>query len=184
MRHARTACIPLALLLAASGALAQDKTAAPANPSAPEGRWAAGGDLGWNFAIDSGADGGFLIDGFFEFRQRPNLSWRGMLLATSGDVERSSGPSRDVDLRVLTGDVVYQWAGPRVTPFVAAGIGAYRYRYQGGSSYLKFGMNVGGGVNIPASGGLDVKIEGALHGTTADDLDSLFLVSVGLRYRF
>jgi hypothetical protein len=176
----------LALLLAVSGASAQDDAAATAG-SAPaparDGRWAAGGDLGWAFAIDD-ADGGFLIDGFFEFRQHPNLSWRGMLLATSGKVEDDGGRDRDVDLRVLNGDVVYQWPGRRVNPFVAAGIGAYRYHWQGGSNYLKFGVNVAGGVNIPVADRLDVKIEGSLHGTNASDFDSLFLVSVGLRYRF
>lgn len=186
MRYLRTALMMVALPLAASGAAAQDdaaSTGGSAPATARDGRWAAGGDLGWNFAIDDDADGGFLIDGFFEFRQHPNLSWRGMLLATSGDV-KDGGRDRDVDLRVLSGDVVYQWPGRRVNPFVAAGIGAYRYHWQGGSNYLKFGVNVAGGVNIPVAERLDVKIEGALHGTNASNFDNLFLVSVGLRYRF
>jgi opacity protein-like surface antigen len=89
-----------------------------------------------------------------------------------------------VDLLVLNGSVIYQWETTRVRPFLTAGIGAYRYDFQGGGSAIKFGVSFGGGVNIPVASRLDIKLEASLHGTNAPDPDSFIFLTAGVRYRF
>ena len=177
----RTVWVALALvgILFITTAAAQDAAANPPGSTSDDGRWAAGGDLGWIFAIDSGFDGRALLDGFFEYRQTPTVSWRGLLLYTSVNGDRG-----DVDLLVLNGSVIYQWETTQVRPFFNAGIGAYRYDLPGGGSTIKFGVSFGAGVNIPVASRLDIKLEASLHGTNAPDPDSFAFLTAGVRYRF
>jgi hypothetical protein len=95
--------------------------AAAAQPR--EGQVAAGGDIGLFFPSDDQFDGALLGGGFIEFYPLARVGIRSSLLVTSPEYERGTDDhERQMRLGV---DVIYNWEGGAIHPFVGAGIGAH-----------------------------------------------------------
>ena len=176
MQHAARTILILAISLAILPA-----SAAGDGPVHGKGTWAAGGDLG--FAEPIGAeelDTSLVIEGYGEYFQTPQLSYRGMLSFLSFDGPGKSG----VGIVPITGNVVYQWEGKSVFPFVTGGLGLYFYRPDRGDSDMEFGVNFGGGANFFFTKTVALKLEGLFHGTTGKEPDSFFAGTAGVRFLF
>ena len=178
MQHAARTISGLALALTLAVLPA---AAAGDGPVHGKGTWAAGGDLGFSEPIGAEeVDTSLVIGGYGEYFQTSQLSYRGMLSFLSFD-----GPGKfGVDVVPITGNVVFQWEGKSVFPFVTGGIGLYFYRPDIGDSDLEFGVNFGGGANFFFTKTVALKLEGLFHGTTGKEPDSFFAGTAGVRFLF
>jgi opacity protein-like surface antigen len=157
-------------------------TGKPVTP-APE-TWAGGVDVGFANPIgDDDLDVEPFVDGYIEYFFTSNVSLRGMLglYSFSGPDNPGNGPG-DLDLVVGTANVIYQWEGGTVHPFVTGGLGFYDYNQDDGDDGLEFGFNAGGGVNFYLTKTFAIKVEGDFHGTSAEHLDSFFTATGGARW--
>ena len=162
-----------------SGTTSSEKRVTPA----PE-TWAAGVDVGFaNPVGDDDLDVEPFVDGYIEYFFTSNVSLRGMLglYSFDGPDNPGNGPG-DLDLVVVNANVLYQWEGGTVHPFVAGGLGFYDYDQDFGDEDLEFGFNAGGGVNIYLTKTFAIKVEGDFHGTSAEFLDSFFTATGGARW--
>ena len=103
-----------------------------------------GVDIPSDSALDKGLDLAANIEGYLT----PRVSVRGQLGGAWWDIvgQRFTGTVKPL---YIDGNIVYNWEGGAVHPYVTAGIGMYRYRFEQAGlegSDTKAGFNVGGGV--------------------------------------
>jgi hypothetical protein len=103
-----------------------------------------GVDIPSDAALDKGLDLAANIEGYLTRR----VSVRGQLGGAWWDIvgQRFAGTVKPL---YVDGNIVYNWEGGAVHPYVTAGIGMYRFRFEQAGlegSDTKAGFNVGGGV--------------------------------------
>jgi hypothetical protein len=145
--------VALSLVLGAVPASAQRRTRAqraPARASMPDaGTWAIGGSLGVSLPADPSLDTGLDVAGTVEGYLTPRVSVRGQLGGAWWDItgRHFTGTVKPL---YLDGNLVYNWEGGALHPYVTAGVGMYKYRStESGAvdgSDTKAGFNVGGGL--------------------------------------
>jgi opacity protein-like surface antigen len=104
----------------------------------------------------------------------PRVSVRGLFGGSWNDVtgQGFTGTSRPI---MLNGNVVYNWEGGKVHPYVTAGVGWYHYRFEEAQfedSANKFGLNFGGGVEWFISRRDSLTGEAIYHAITDDEVRS------------
>ena len=164
----RQFCTALALVLAVpSLSLAQRRV--PAAESA-----AIGVDVGLFMPREEALDAGPNLEGFYEYYFAPRTSVRVGLGWANPEFDREEDDSLRY-VRIAT-DVVYNWEGGAIHPFVGAGLGVYflQLRDNGrnlGDSESKLGATIFGGAEFFTSRRVSVKAEARYH--LISDLDSL-----------
>ena len=157
------------LILHATPAAAQRRTApAPRIPAA--GMWAGGGSIGAAAPADAALQNGLDVAGNLERFFTPRVSVRGQLGASWWDIQGHSFTGT-VKPMFATGNVVYNWEGGAIHPFVTGGVGMYRYRSEIGAgpdtSDTKAGVNLGGGIEYFLTKRATVTGEALYHKTGA-----------------
>ena len=150
---------------------------------------AVGGDVGGVVPQESGMTTGPNVDGFFEHYMsarnsvRLDLGWANPKF----DRETSDGMRQ---VRVGA-DLIHNWEGGSIHPFVGAGLGAYVLQEMDngnafGSSNTRIGGNLLGGIEYFTSNSFAVKGEAAYHivGKVNDFNPSGLVLSVGAKVYF
>ena len=127
---------------------------------------AVGGDVGLFRPSDDELEPALSLDGFYEYYWSPRTSLRLGLGWTNPEYDRD--PEASVRHIRLGGDVIYNWEGGTVHPFVGAGLGVYimEPRRNGDSladSESKIGGVLLGGAEIFTSNTVTVKGEISYH---------------------
>ena len=128
-----------------------------------EGQVAAGGDIGLFFPSDDQFDGALLGGGFVELYPSARVGIRPGLFVTSPEYERGTDDNeRQMRLGV---DVIYNWEGGAIHPFVGAGIGAHFLQTTSngddiGDSDTKLGFALLGGIEYFLNRAWTIKGEG------------------------
>jgi outer membrane protein with beta-barrel domain len=140
----------LIVVVVFAGLLGFGSTPVAAQRRAPAaGMWAVGGSIGPTSPADTGLDNGVDLVGNAEWYATPRLSVRGQLGGARWDV-LGRGPDRRIAPFYADGNVVYNWEGGAVHPYVTGGLGVYRFRSSLGilpdTSDTHLGLNGGGGV--------------------------------------
>jgi opacity protein-like surface antigen len=122
-------------------------TIAAAQPLA--GQFAAGGDVGLFFPADDQFDSAAIWGGFLEGYATRRVGIRGSVFVTSPEYERGTD-EHERQIR-LGADVIYNWEGGRVHPFVGAGLGAHLMQFTDngeeiGDSDTRLGFGALGGL--------------------------------------
>jgi hypothetical protein len=156
-------------------------------PAADSG--AVGGEVGWFIPRDDALEPGPSLEGFYEYYFSARQSFRLGL----GWVRPKFDNDESRKLRYLRVpiDVVYNWEGGSVHPFVGAGIGIYFLQEtvngdDRGDSETKLGATLFGGVELFTSRTAALKLEARYHalgdvrGVNPDGL----ALSVGLKKYF
>lgn len=179
----RQFCAVLAIVLAVpSLALAQRRV--PATESA-----AIGADVGLFLPREEALDMGPALEGFYEYYFAPRTSVRVGLGWANPEFDREEDDSLRY-VRIAT-DVVYNWEGGAIHPFVGAGLGVYflQLRDNGrnsGDSESKLGGTVFGGLEFFTTRSVSVKGEARYH--LISDLGSLnpdgLALTIGIKKYF
>jgi hypothetical protein len=153
------------ILTAAIAALPAAASAQGRVPATDSG--AVGVDVGLFVPRDDALSSGPNIEGFYEYYFSPRASLRVGLGWMQPDWDDDEGDESIRYFRVPI-DVVYNWEGGAVHPFVGAGIGAYflQGRKNGnnvGESETKLGGTVFGGAEFFTSRTFSVKGEARYH---------------------
>jgi len=169
------------LMLIPIGALAATPSTAP-----KDGDMAASFNVGFGNAFDDDFEGDPVFTGTFEYYMTPRISWRGLLGFTSFDADFPGDPS--VDTTFITANVLYNWEGGRIHPYVTGGLGFYQ---KDASSDLPsefdetvLGVNGGGGIDWFLGSRWALEFEGTLHGLTGENPDTILLVTAGFKFWF
>lgn len=131
-----------------------------------EGQVAAGGDLGLFFPSDDQFDGSLIGGGFVEIYPSARIGVRPSLFVTSPEYDRGTTEhERQVRLGV---DVLYNWEGGAIHPFVGAGLGAHFLQFTDngekfGDADMKLGFAVLGGLEYFLNRAWAIKGEGRYH---------------------
>lgn len=131
-----------------------------------EGGGAVGGEVGVFVPKQDGMTTGLALDGFYEHYLTARDSVRVGVGWMNPRVERETSDStRQVR---IGGDLVHNWEGGTIHPFVGAGLGAYllQFRDNGqnvGDRQTKLGGNVFGGIEFFTSKTFSVKGEARYH---------------------
>jgi hypothetical protein len=161
---------------------------AAAQPRVPDAEmWGIGGDFGVFVPQESGLDNAVELQAIADYYLTPRVSIRPTFGWTSPSFE-----GRDDDLRVirLTVDLLYNWEGGKIHPFVGAGFGAYFLRHIAnggvGDTQSEPGFNLGGGIEYFTSRTVTVKGEGRYHIVNDDGLPdaSGLSLTIGLKKYF
>ena len=135
-------------------------------PKADSG--AVGGDVGIFLPKQDGMKSGPTLEGFYEYYPTARTSIR--LGLGWGNPKRDTENDEDDSIRFIRigGDVVYNWEGGSVHPFVGAGLGIYflQERDNGenlGDSETKFGGTLFGGAEFFTSNTVSFKAEAKYH---------------------
>jgi len=163
-------------------ALAATRSTAP-----NEGDMAASFNVGFARAFDNHFEEiDPVFTGTFEYYTSPRVSWRGLLGVTSFDADRPR--NANIDVTFLTANVLYNWEGGQVHPYVTGGIGLYG---KDASSALPsdfdetvFGLNGGGGIDWFLGERWALEFEGTVHSLTGEDPDTALLGTVGIKFWF
>jgi Outer membrane protein beta-barrel domain len=140
-------------------------TAVPTLASAQPlpGQVAAGGDIGLFVPSDEQLDAGWMADGFVEFYATRRVGFRPIVTAIRNGYELAD----DTDERQLRLglDVIYNWEGGNIHPFLGAGIGIHFLRLYSNGDHVEpddnnFGANVLGGLEVFLNRAWTVKFEG------------------------
>ena len=113
------------------------------------GSWAIGGSAGVALPSDPSLNKGLDVAGTLEAYLTPRVSVRGQLGGAWWDItgRHFTGTVKPL---YLDGNVVYNWEGGAVHPYVTGGVGMYRYGAtesgRADSTDTKAGFNVGGGI--------------------------------------
>jgi hypothetical protein len=164
--------------------------AVPANAQTPaEGQNAAGVDIGV-LLPDDAFENTLAIDGFVEHYFTARTSVRAMLAwANPGVDNQTEDHFRETSLLF---NVVYNWEGGVLHPFVTAGAGAYFVRLKredrpDPDGETRGGINLGGGIEYFTGARTTVKAEGRFdivsHPPGLPDATGLTL-TVGLKHYF
>ena len=149
----------LALAVAVSPAVAAAQTPRPDSG-------AIGGDIGVFVPKDERLDSGLNLEGFYEYYPSARTSVR---LGVGWAHPKFSFNDED-GMRYfrVAGDIVYNWEGGTIHPFVGAGLGVYFLQETDngeslGDSESKLGGTVFGGIELFTSNTLAVKAEARYH---------------------
>jgi hypothetical protein len=116
-----------------------------------EGTWAVGGSVGAGVPSDPSLGNGIDLAGNLEGYLTPRVSIRGQLGGTTADIvgRHFTGTVNPV---FLDGNIVYNWQGGVLHPFVTGGVGMYGYRSSiSGAATMtdtRPGVDFGGGVEV------------------------------------
>ena len=128
--------------------------------------WAIGGSAGVTTPHDPSLDNGLEVAGNVERYFTPRVSVRAQVAGSSWDVVGRHFTGTVTPLRV-DGNVVYNWEGGAVHPYVTAGVGAYRYHSSlsatPDASDTNAGLDLGGGVEYFLKGRAAVTVEALYH---------------------
>jgi hypothetical protein len=154
-----------------------------------EGQVALGGEFGIFFPSDEQFDGALFAGGLVEFYPAPRIGIRPSVWFTSPEYERGTDEhERQTRLGV---DVIYNWEGGRVHPFVGTGLGAHFLQFTDngdelGDSSTELGFTLLGGLEYFLNRAWTVKGEGRYNwvdnerGVNPDG----FALTVGLKRYF
>jgi hypothetical protein len=190
--------LALSFALGAAPASAQRRTRAqraPARASMPDaGTWAIGGSLGVALPADPSLDEGLDVAGTIEGYLTPRVSVRGQLGGAWWDItgRHFTGTVKPL---YLDGNLVYNWEGGAIHPYVTAGVGMYTYRSTESGvvdgSDTKAGFNVGGGLEYFVTRDTTVTGEALYHKVGAFDTPlavftdgSFWSLSIGMKKYF
>jgi len=111
--------------------------------------WAVGGSIGPTTPADASLDNGVDLVGNAEWYATPRVSVRGQLGGARWDVI-GRGFSGRVNPLYVDGNVVYNWEGGVIHPYVTGGLGVYRFGSSVGlvpeATDTHLGVDGGGGV--------------------------------------
>jgi opacity protein-like surface antigen len=142
--------VVVALVISASPASAQRRTVAARRAPAP-GMIGVGASIGADIPQDDNLDKGLDIAGTVEGYVTSRVSVRGQVGTAWWDIV-GRGFTGTVKPVYFDANLVYNWEGGAVHPYVTAGIGAYKFRStENGApdgSDTKAGFNVGGGAEF------------------------------------
>jgi opacity protein-like surface antigen len=167
------------LLVFAASAFAQPR----------QGQAAVGGDIGLFFPSDDQLDGALFGGGFVEVYATPRVGIRPSLFWTAPEYER--GTDENENQMRLGVDVIYNWEGGIVHPFVGAGIAAHFLQFTSDGedvddSDTNLGFALLGGVEYFLNRAWAVKGEGRYQ--WVDDRPSVnpdgFALTIGLKRYF
>jgi outer membrane protein with beta-barrel domain len=142
-----TSLLVLSCLVVLGGAA----TAAAQGRVPAQGMWGLGASIGAAVPADASLQNGVELAGTLENYLTPRVSIRGQLGGAWSDItgRTFSGTVRPV---YVDGNVVYNWEGGVVHPYVTGGVGLYRFHTSESgapdSSDTKAGFNVGGGIEL------------------------------------
>lgn len=156
LRHFILTALVVALPCAA---FAQGRT-----PAADSG--AVGGDVGVFFPRDASLDSGPTLEGFYEYYLSPRVSIR--MGAGWSNPKRAAEHEDSLRQVRIALDVVHNWEGGAIHPFVGAGIGVYflQRRDNGesfGDSENKLGGTIFGGAEFFTGRTVAIKAEARYH---------------------
>lgn len=146
--------MPKSVVIAFAAAIALSAAVRPAAaqrrvPAA--GIWALSGSLGATVPAEPSFDNGLELAGAIEGYLTPRVSVRGHLAGTWWDIV-GRGFRGTVKPLAVDGNLVYNWEGGAVHPYVTAGLGLYHYSFDitaaPESSDNKLGANLGGGLEL------------------------------------
>ena len=164
MRASLRVIVSLSLVvISASHAYAQRRVPA-------EGMWALGGSVGAGVPSDPSLANGLNLAGNLERYVTPRVSIRGQLGGTWSDIvgRHFTGTMNPV---FLDGNVVYNWEGGKLHPFVTGGVGMYFYRSSiNGAPAMtdtKPGFDVGGGLELFYNRRTAMTVEALYHAVGA-----------------
>ena len=126
------------------------------------GQVALGADVGVFFPADDQLASGLMADGFVEFYATPRLGLRAIVTAIRNGYDREDD---DDERQLRLGfDVIYNWEGGNIHPFVGAGIATHFLRFyrdgdNQGPNDTKFGGNILGGAEFFVNPEWTVKLE-------------------------
>ena len=172
--------LTITLVALPAAALAQR---VPATDSA-----AIGGDVGIFLPREDGMKWGPTLEGFYEYYFEPRTSVRFGI----GWIKSRFDPFEEDSVRYIRVpvDVVYNWEGGAVHPFVGAGLGVYFLQRQHdgsnvGESHTKLGGTLFGGVELFTARRTALKLEARYHAVQRSFIkpDGLAL-TVGLKQYF
>ena len=182
--------ISKALLLSALLLVFSSMATMAATPStAPvEGDMAVSFNAGFVKAFDDDFDGTEpVFTGTFEYYTDPRISWRGLLGVTSIDAD-IPGVNASVDITFINANVLYNWEGGWIHPYVTGGVGLYQ---KNASSNLPsefdetvFGANGGGGIDWFLGSRWALKFEGTFHTMTGENPNTALLGTAGFMFWF
>lgn len=149
---------------------------------------AVGGEVGVFIPQQDGMKAGPTLEGFYEYYLEPRTSIRIGL----GWAKPKFDPSEEDSMRYVRVpfDVVYNWEGGAVHPFVGAGLGVYflQQKHNGqnvGDSDTKLGGTLFGGVELFTARRTAVKFEARYHAVRQARIDPDGLsLTVGLKQYF
>jgi len=130
------------------------------------GMWGVGGSIGAGVPADPSLENGLNFAGNVETYLTPRVSIRGQLGGTWSDItgRHFTGTVNPV---YLDGNVVYNWEGGILHPFVTGGVGAYFYRSSivgaPGMTDTKPGLDFGGGVELFYNRRTTMTVEALYH---------------------
>lgn len=153
-----------------------------------EGDMAVSGNIGFANAFDDDFDDiAPILTATFEYYTTPRVSWRGLLGFT--EFEADAGPfDVEVEFMFVNGNVVYNWEGDWIHPYVTGGVGVYDKDASAalppGSDDTELGINFGGGMDMFMAARWAIKLEGIFHGVSGEEPDSFFAGTVGAKFWF
>ena len=113
------------------------------------GMWAVGGSIGAGAPSDPSLATGLSVAANIERYLAPRISIRGQLGGEWSDIV-NRGFTGTVSPVFVDGNVVYNWEGGALHPYVTGGVGVYHYRsfehLAPATSDTSFGGDLGGGV--------------------------------------
>jgi len=140
----------LILVVGASPVAAQRRRVPVAQRAPAPGMIGVSASIGADIPTDPGLDKGLDVAGSIEGYLTSRVSVRGQVGAAWWDIVGRNFTGTVKPL-YFDGNIVYNWEGGAVHPYVTAGIGAYRFKATEGSaegSDTKAGFNVGGGAEF------------------------------------
>ncbi len=151
----------IAILATLLPAMAEAQRRTPHTDSA-----AVGGDIGIFMPSDDELEPALSLDGFYEYYLSPRVSVRLGLGWTNPEYDRD--PNSHVRHIRIGGDLIHNWEGGAIHPFVGAGLGIYilEPRSNGDSladSESKLGGVLLGGAEFFTSNSLSIKGEVSYH---------------------
>lgn len=151
------------------------------------GDMAVSANLGFSHAFDDNFEGiEPLLTGTFEYYTTPRVSWRALLGFTSFDADDPS--DAEVEHTFINGNVLYNWEGGYVHPYITGGVGFYM---KDASNSLppdaeddELGLNFGGGVDWFVGERWAIKFEGTIHILAGEEPNDFLLASAGVKWWF
>jgi len=111
--------------------------------------WALGGSIGGGVPSEPSLNDGLELAGNLERYFTPRVSIRGQLGGAWSDIV-GRGFNGTVNPVFVDGNIVYNWEGGVLHPFVTGGVGLYHYRSfesgAGNGGDTRPGVNLGGGL--------------------------------------
>jgi opacity protein-like surface antigen len=158
--------------------------ASPA-PAAEDGEkiTAFGVDMGYFAPFEGRYNGGFTGRAVYDMHYWDPI---GVRIAAGLALVDAETPAGDVglDILYLSGGIVYTFDSGKVYPYATFGLGLYNISAdKGGGSSTEFGVNFGGGVEIPLAENMFLAPELTFHLISGDGPDTNMAFTLGLRFQ-